>query len=48
MSRESWQVVALMSGLLGILGGAEWFVTYCAFSDYCPLVISIAGGLVGG
>jgi hypothetical protein len=47
MSKETWQVIALMSGLLGVLGSTEWFVTYCAFSDYCPLVLTIADGIIG-
>jgi hypothetical protein len=40
MHKDQWKAVAVMLGLLGIVGSAEWFVTYCSFSDYCPAVVA--------
>ena len=37
----------LLAGLLAVLGGVEWFVTYCVFSDYCPLIVTFADAIAG-
>jgi hypothetical protein len=47
MGIDHWKMIAATSGLLAALGGVEWFVTYCVFSDYCPLVVAIADGIAG-
>lgn len=46
MGKDLWRAIALMLGLLAILGSAEWFVTYCVFSDFCPLVVTAADAVV--
>ncbi len=46
MVEDQWKAIAVLLGLLGIMGCAEWFVTYCVFSDYCPLAVQIADGVV--
>jgi hypothetical protein len=45
MGKDLWKAIALMLGVLAVLGSAEWFVTYCVFSDFCPLVVTIADGV---
>ncbi len=46
MGSDHWKVIVLLLALLAILGSTEWFVTYCVFSDYCPLIVTIADGVV--
>jgi hypothetical protein len=42
MGTHQWTAIAFVSGLLGIVSGAEWLVTYCAFSDLCPVAMQLA------
>jgi hypothetical protein len=42
MGADQWKLIVVILTLLGIMGTSEWFVTYCVFSDYCPLVVTIA------
>jgi hypothetical protein len=39
---KRFQVTVIALGLLMSLAAAEWFVTYCAFSNRCPDVLAVA------
>lgn len=41
-SARNWKTIIIALGLLTSLAGAEWFVTYCAFSNHCPAVEWVA------
>ena len=38
MQPDLWKATAVFCAMLALLSGTEWFVTYCVFSDMCPLV----------
>jgi hypothetical protein len=42
MGTFQWTAIALIAGMLGIIGSTDWLLTYCAFSDVCPLALRIA------
>jgi hypothetical protein len=42
MRPDFWKAIAVTFGALALLAGTEWFVTYCAFSNFCPIVEEIA------
>ena len=39
---SSWKTIAVALLLFTSLGAAEWFVTYCGFSNRCPVVQQLA------
>ena len=41
-ARSSWKTIAVALLLFTSLGAAEWFVTYCGFSNHCPVVQQLA------
>jgi hypothetical protein len=41
-SAQNWKAIVIALALLTSLAAAEWFVTYCAFSNRCPAVEWIA------
>jgi hypothetical protein len=45
MRKAHLTVIGIASGLAAIIGGAEWVVTYCVFSDYCPLLVNAGSNL---
>lgn len=41
-AKTSWKTIAVVFLLFTSLFAAEWFVTYCGFSNRCPLVQQVA------
>jgi hypothetical protein len=41
-ARSSWKTIAVVFLLFTSLFAAEWFVTYCGFSNRCPVVQQVA------
>jgi hypothetical protein len=41
-ARSSWKAIVVVLLLFTSLFAAEWFVTYCGFSNRCPVVQQVA------
>ena len=41
-AESSWKTIVVVLLLLTSLFAAEWFVTYCGFSNRCPIVQRVA------
>jgi hypothetical protein len=41
-ARSSWKIIVIAILLFASLLTAEWFVTYCGFSNRCPVVQQVA------
>jgi hypothetical protein len=41
-ARSSWKIIVIAALLFTSLFAAEWFVTYCGFSNRCPVVQQVA------
>jgi capsule polysaccharide export protein KpsE/RkpR len=41
-ARSSWKIIVIAILLFASLFAADWFVTYCGFSNRCPVVQQVA------